>query len=341
MATSEDINQQLAVLLKTKRAVQIRKTDDIPPRISSVDVAMAITGKCARKAAQDIGFLKNRYPDVAQNLNYVRFPDALGHKGKKDTPVCDARGIVEIMLLLPGRHAAMVRRQAAALLVRYLGGDITLVDEVYELRGFQEQLVIDQPGDPRRVFGIDVEAPNGAIAQQLANACADAVANVVPMVVNNVASRIIDRLALSENKHRINLNVRAPKRLAFHDPPIATSIEGAGRPLPLARFLDQKELDDPTWRAVRRSLAPFFGMQMQILKKTRLREGGVQAIYVEQNHRPQLFYTENDRPLMQEAWEMMAAHRDDLVNRSSLVAIPAPTITRAKPRVLAMLERRS
>ena len=41
----------------------------------------------------------------------------------------DAKGIVEVIMLLPGQQAARVRRQAAELLCRYLGGDLALVDE--------------------------------------------------------------------------------------------------------------------------------------------------------------------------------------------------------------------
>ena len=42
--------------------------------------------------------------------------------GQRETPVTDARGIVEIIMILPGHQATLVRRQAAELLVRYLGG---------------------------------------------------------------------------------------------------------------------------------------------------------------------------------------------------------------------------
>ena len=61
-------------------------------------------------------------------------------------------------MLLPGRQAARVRRQAAELLVRFLGGDIALVDEVCRNRGVQEELAVRAPEDPRRLFGADVEA---------------------------------------------------------------------------------------------------------------------------------------------------------------------------------------
>ena len=48
-------------------------------------------------------------------------------------------------------------------------------------------------------------------------------------------------------------------------------------------------------------------MQVQVLKKRKLQEDGVQGIYVEQNHRPQLLYTVADRGLMEEAWELTTA----------------------------------
>ena len=52
---------------------------------------------------------------------------------------------MEIVMLLPGRQAARVRRQAAELLVRFLGGDIALVDEVCRNHGFQEELAVRAP----------------------------------------------------------------------------------------------------------------------------------------------------------------------------------------------------
>ena len=58
-----------------------------------------------------------------------------------------------------------------------------------------------------------------------------------------------------------------------------------------------------------------FGMQVQVLKKKKLKDEGGQPIFVEQNNRAQLLYTEEDRALMQEAWELTAAHREDLAGR--------------------------
>ena len=50
-------------------------------------------------------------------------------------------------------------------------------------------------------------------------------------------------------------------------------------------------------------------------QEKKLREEGKAAIYIEQNHRPQLLYTEEDRELMEEAWALTTAHREDLAGR--------------------------
>jgi hypothetical protein len=143
--------------------VSIRKTEETPPRISVIDVAILVTGKDARKTAQDVGYVKERYPEVAQNLGLFKFPG----RRQRETPVANIRGAVELVLLLPGHHAARIRRQAASLLVRYLGGDGSLVDEVCRLRGFQEELAVQNPEDPRRVFGEAVEAAAPVLAEQV------------------------------------------------------------------------------------------------------------------------------------------------------------------------------
>ena len=40
-----------------------------------------------------------------------------------------------------------------------------------------------------------------------------------------------------------------------------------------------------------------------MLKKRKVKEEGGQNLFVEQNHRPQLLYTENDRHILDAAWE--------------------------------------
>ena len=73
---------------------------------------------------------KSEHPDLTTICGQVKFTDCKGRKGNRGTPVIDVRGIVEIVLLLPGRMAARVRRQAADILVRYLGPSLTHADRI-------------------------------------------------------------------------------------------------------------------------------------------------------------------------------------------------------------------
>ena len=144
--------------------------------------------------------------------------------------------------------------------------------------------------------------------------------------------------SLEHDRARVNLNVRAPKRGAPYQPQITRDLAGSGRPLPVAKFLDRKEREDPSWKSARRSFAPTFSMQVQVLKKKKLREEGKAAVYIEQNHRPQLLYTEEDRELMEEAWTLTAAHREDLAGARENPQDP-PALIDDKPSVMDLLQR--
>ena len=132
-----DVQKKLSALLG-REVKQVRKTDETPPRVSVVDVAAVITGKDHNAAAQDLRRMSEKYPEVNAKCIDFKFPG----QGQRKTRITDARGMVSVIMLLPGRHAARVRRQAADLLVRYLGGDLALVDEVCMIHGFQEELAI-------------------------------------------------------------------------------------------------------------------------------------------------------------------------------------------------------
>ena len=206
-----------------------------------------------------------------------------------------------------------------------------MISEVCALRGCQEGLAVRAPEDPRRLFGEAVEAAAAPSAECLSTVCTNIVDRTIPLVIEKLTSYIDDRLAHLDGRQRVNLNVRAPKRPVSQQPPIARDIAGAGRPYPVARFLDEKQRADPTWPCVRTRFAPAFGMQVLILKKRKLKNEGRAAVYVEQNHRAQMLYTEEDRGLMEEAWELTVAHREDLVGRCAQPAV------QGRPSVLDML----
>ena len=171
-----DIREQLATLLGKQATdiVSIRRTSDVPPLISVVDVVAAITEQTSSNAGNYVERLQISHPEVCTRFTTYKF---LG-KGQKNTVVTDAQGIVEIIMVLPGRHAASVRQQAAALLVRYLGGDPMLVNEVCRMRGYQEELAARRPDDPQRIFGEAVEVASVSARPLLATDIA-AIANSI------------------------------------------------------------------------------------------------------------------------------------------------------------------
>ena len=330
--STSSIHGQFSTILG-RGVKQLRKTNDRPPRVSVIDTICAITDKDGRHAAEALRDLISKYPEVDGNIVHFKFKG----RGQRETPITDARGIIEVIMLLPGQQASRVRCQAAALLCRWLGGDLSLVNEICRNRGFQEELAVQSPDDPRRLFGEAVEAASHMGEEQLARVCTAIVTRTAPAILEQVTAHIDERLARLSYQ-RVNLNVRAPKRAAAPNQPIARDIAHAGRPYPVSKFLDQKEREDSSWSSVRKNYAPSFGMQVQILKKRKLKAEGAQGIYVEQNHRPQLLYTEQDRPLMEEAWELTSAHREDLcgVRQSNLRALPAAS---SRASVVDMLRR--
>ena len=70
----------------------------------------------------------------------------------------DARGIIDIIMVLPGKAAASIRKQAADVLVRYLGGDPTLVQEIAANRFTQEELSEADPNNSFRFCGQTIES---------------------------------------------------------------------------------------------------------------------------------------------------------------------------------------
>ena len=62
-SSGDDIPTQLAALLG-KETVQIRKTNETPPRVSVIDTIAAVTGRNANRSAEAIRDIGDRYPEV-------------------------------------------------------------------------------------------------------------------------------------------------------------------------------------------------------------------------------------------------------------------------------------
>ena len=129
---------------------RIRKTTEDPPRVSVYDVIGAITGMSPTVCSHTLARLQVTYPEVGSNRSNFKFPG----QGQRETPVADARQISALIMLLPGKAAAEFRTKCADVVVRYMGGDPTLVAEIAANRLAQESLPEEHP---MRTFGETVE----------------------------------------------------------------------------------------------------------------------------------------------------------------------------------------
>ena len=88
-SSGDGIPAQLAALLG-HRVKHNWIPDEIPPRISVLDVATAMTGKRVRTATRNVLFVQERHPAVFQNLSHLRFPG----QGQRSTPAAHATGLI-------------------------------------------------------------------------------------------------------------------------------------------------------------------------------------------------------------------------------------------------------
>lgn len=123
------------------------RVDSATQRGSAIDVVRMVLGCTASAAYSYYSRLLNE--DVVQNevatlscetsSNLSQRCEKVRINGKgKFTPVADAKTLVEIVFLLPGKTAREFRRQSAAKVCRLLGGDTTLVSEIEQRRAALE-----------------------------------------------------------------------------------------------------------------------------------------------------------------------------------------------------------
>ena len=130
--TSAGVLSELGALLQ-RDVTQLRNAGRI---LSVIDVAMAITGLARDQASKAVRELLRSQPEVRSKISNLKFPG----RGQRDTPGAEIETIIEIVMLLPGAAAATTRCQAAKLLVRYIGADMKLVEELQIMKAAQSHL---------------------------------------------------------------------------------------------------------------------------------------------------------------------------------------------------------
>jgi len=145
----------LAELLGKTELPKVRKVPG-EQKYALADVGAALLGKDSNHGAEDLQHCLWIWPDLDRRLgsSLLANPGQRSHEVK----VGDLAAVVEYIMLLPGTTAAKIRAQAAKLLVRYLGGDLGLLDEVREMRHVQDHLAEVDPTNWTRAFGEAVEA---------------------------------------------------------------------------------------------------------------------------------------------------------------------------------------
>ena len=137
----EGVGAELVKLLGGNAAAVrkgIRKTDEVPARYAIPDAVEMIKGPGS--SSREFSRLRAQYPEVfakergrvqkcdgAKDPNFifwptVRFRDCVGNLNKKPTPVAALQGILDIVVLLPGKTPAELRSQIINVFVRFVGG---------------------------------------------------------------------------------------------------------------------------------------------------------------------------------------------------------------------------
>jgi hypothetical protein len=86
---------------------------------------MIIPGIESRHAGQVFTRLCTSYPEMVTDSDLIKI-NGVGH----ETPVADAKTLVEIVWLCPSRAAREFRRKSAQTICRVLGGDLTIINEI-------------------------------------------------------------------------------------------------------------------------------------------------------------------------------------------------------------------
>ena len=140
--------------------MKIRKTNEIPPRVSVYDLIDIVTGTI-NQSSKILKRMEIQYENISTLCtDLFQFPG----KYQRLTPVVNARGVVTIINLLPGPKAAIFRAKSADIIVRYIGGDTSLIQEIKRNAELQKRLPVNAP---MALFGQDINARTIISAEKL------------------------------------------------------------------------------------------------------------------------------------------------------------------------------
>lgn len=92
------------------------------------------------------------FSEHGEELGIVAKCDYAQFGKTKKTPVTNVQGVVQILFWLPGETAKQFRSKSAETMIRYLGGDLTLIDEIKAI----DRLHVETPDNVVQVFRQEV-----------------------------------------------------------------------------------------------------------------------------------------------------------------------------------------
>ena len=274
-----------------------RKTREVPPRVSVYDVIAKVKG-CSSNYAGNVfrRLLDSGNVPACEEVSPSLVEQAICQGGnRRPVLVATAEEIVQICCALPGNTE--FRKHCAGVVVKYLAGDLNLVEEIFRNRAAQEQLAAEAPGHPARVFGEAVEA--------LAHAeCAGNLTDLFKGFVDAAEARFTDFL-------RKELRRSHPWDFHRHNAPpnslvdIGIVIEGEELAKldddeHLVRIVDflKERLAPATWRQHGNKLKNIFAIELKKRKIEECQADGAPLFIARAQGEFRIVYTEADYELM-------------------------------------------
>ena len=136
--TSQELESELSKLLGHTVTYQLRITP--AGDLALIDITMIFTGLTNNRAAEAVHRILSVHPEVTARCGNFKFPG----RGQKRIQVLPLAHAISFAFLLPGKTAAKMRSQAAQLLVRYIGGDESLIPEI-SANGQKQEVLAAKP----------------------------------------------------------------------------------------------------------------------------------------------------------------------------------------------------
>ena len=280
----------------------IRKRDeDTPdPKVSAVDVVQA-TRTCTPHAA-------------AQALRML---------GLAGDDYLGARDLVMLLWRLQGNEE--MTRNSASVLVRYLGGDLSLVDEVLQNHAAQLRLAEEAPEHPARIFGEAVEGAGWSVLAPAATAAiAAAVTAAVKDAVNAANERYDDRLVQEVQRTHVWSFSKASWRdeLAKVGRVIGGSelaqLDDDEHVVSATDFL-RDQLSAGVWATHGRKVKSLFTLELKRAKLAECEREGIPPYVAFNQGEHRIVYTEADHELMEQVLRDLMPRLARIAGRDELL----------------------